>query len=48
LTQWVHAHCQVVPRSLAEPGVPGPAQSVTLGESLTFPTQLFDCAPQAA
>lgn len=47
LTQWVHAHCQVVPRSLAEPGVPGPAQSVSLGESFTFPTQLFDCAPAA-
>jgi 4-amino-4-deoxy-L-arabinose transferase-like glycosyltransferase len=47
ITQWVRAHCVVVPRSVAEPGVPGPQQSVDLGETYTFPTQLFDCAPQA-
>ena len=44
IIQWVNAHCQVVPRSVAEPGVAGPATTVDLGETETFPTQLFDCA----
>ena len=48
ITQWVNAHCVVVLRSVAEPGLPGPQASVDLGETYTFPTQLFDCAPQAA
>jgi len=48
IIQWVNAHCVVVPRSVAEPGLPGPQESVDLGETYTFPTQLFDCAPQAA
>jgi hypothetical protein len=48
ITQWVNANCVVVPRGVAEPGVPGPAQTVALGETFTFPTQLFDCAPHAS
>jgi hypothetical protein len=47
IIQWVNANCQVVPRSVAEPGLAGPAATVNLGETATFPTQLFDCAPQA-
>jgi hypothetical protein len=47
ITRWVNAHCQVVPRSVAEPELAGPATTVDLGETATFPTQLFDCAPQA-
>ena len=43
IIQWVNAHCRVVPRSLAEPGLAGPATTVDLGETETFPTQLFDC-----
>ena len=43
IVQWVNAHCQVVPRSVAEPGLAGPATTVDLGETETFPTQLFDC-----
>ena len=43
IVQWVTAHCQVVPRSVAEPGVAGPETTVDLGETETFPTQLFDC-----
>lgn len=47
ISQWVDAHCIVVPRNIAEPGIAGPAESVDLGETSTFPTQLFDCAPQS-
>lgn len=47
IIQWVNAHCQVVPRSVVEPGLAGPATTVDLGETATFPTQLFDCMPQA-
>jgi hypothetical protein len=43
IVQWVNAHCRVVPRSTAEPGLAGPATTVDLGETETFPTQLFDC-----
>ena len=47
IIQWVNAHCQVVPRSVVEPGLAGPATTVDLGETATFPTQLFDCTRQA-
>jgi 4-amino-4-deoxy-L-arabinose transferase-like glycosyltransferase len=47
IVQWVNAHCAVVPRTVAEPGVAGASQTVDLGETRTFPTQLFDCTPQA-
>ncbi|MGO8947926.1 MAG: glycosyltransferase family 39 protein [Ktedonobacterales bacterium] len=43
IVQWVNTHCRVVPRSVAEPGLAGPATTVDLGETETFPTQLFDC-----
>lgn len=45
IVQWVNAHCQVVPRSVVEPDLAGPATTVDLGETATFPTQLFDCTP---
>ena len=44
ISQWVTAHCTVVPRNGAEPGTSGPATTVSLGEGYTLPTQLFDCA----
>ncbi|HLI09596.1 MAG TPA: hypothetical protein VKV40_23745 [Ktedonobacteraceae bacterium] len=43
ISLWVAAHCSVVPRNVAEPGIPGPATTVDLGEGFTLPTQLFDC-----
>lgn len=45
IVQWVKANCTVVPRNVAEPGLSGPQETVDLGETYTFPTQLFDCAP---
>lgn len=48
IVQWVNANCTVVPRAVAEPGIQGPEETVDLGETYTFPTQLFDCASRAA
>jgi 4-amino-4-deoxy-L-arabinose transferase-like glycosyltransferase len=48
ISQWVMAHCSIVPRAVAEPGTSGPATTVSLGEGYTLPTQLFDCAARAS
>ena len=47
ISQWVNAHCSLVPRNVAEPGTSGTNDTVSLGEGNTLPTQLFDCAPSA-
>lgn len=45
ITQWVNAHCTLVPRNVVEPGAPGTIDTVSLREGNdTLPTQLFDCA----
>jgi 4-amino-4-deoxy-L-arabinose transferase-like glycosyltransferase len=44
ISQWVTAHCVIVPRSVVEPGIAGTNTTVSLGEGSTLPTQLFDCA----
>ncbi len=44
ISQWVSAHCAIVPRSAVEPGTSGTSNTVSLGEGDTLPTQLFDCA----
>ena len=43
-SQWVMAHCKLVPRSAVEPGDVGPNDLVDLGTHSTLPTQLYDCA----
>ena len=43
ISQWVTTHCALVPRSVAEPGIAGPADTVDIGDNHSIPTQLFDC-----
>ena len=44
ISHWVSVHCTLVPRNIAEPGIAGANDTVSLGEGDTLPTQLFDCA----
>jgi hypothetical protein len=44
ISQWVSAHCAIVPRNVVEPGTSGTSNTVSLGEGFILPTQLFDCA----
>ena len=44
ISQWVTTHCALVPRSVAEPGIAGPSDTVDIGDNQSIPTQLFDCA----
>ncbi|HTK07279.1 MAG TPA: glycosyltransferase family 39 protein [Ktedonobacteraceae bacterium] len=44
ISQWVKAHCTLVPRSAVEPGTTGTSDTVSLGEGYTLPMQLFDCS----
>ncbi|HEY7417387.1 MAG TPA: glycosyltransferase family 39 protein [Ktedonobacteraceae bacterium] len=46
ISQWVYAHCTLVPRSTVEPGTSGTSDTVNLGEGVTLPTQLYDCGVQ--